>query len=151
MPTHQLLQHLHRESGRTLGDRIKGTPQDTFPHTPTQFHTGHPMDPNQFNIIHKEVNSQPRTIKEAMFICVQDPPQQKPRKVPTPTHLGSSTTGLTNTTVQANQPTSQHHSKLTPPTGPTCYIPSLHSPPTCTIAGGHTFFLFPYGKYTCMA
>ena len=35
--------------------------------------TGHPMDPEQFSIVHKEVNNQSRTIKEAMFICVQDP------------------------------------------------------------------------------
>ena len=62
------------ESGRTLGDRIKEhlkAPSPIHQHSST---TGHPMDPNQFNIIHKEVNSQPRTIKEAMFICMQDPP-----------------------------------------------------------------------------
>ena len=62
------------ESGRTLGDRIKEHFKAPFPihlHSST---TGHPMDPNQFSIVHKEVNSQPRTIKEAMFIHVQDPP-----------------------------------------------------------------------------
>ena len=61
------------ESGRTLGDRIKEhfkAPSPIHQHSST---TGHPMDPNQFNIIHKEVNSQPRTIKEAMFIHMQDP------------------------------------------------------------------------------
>ena len=31
------------------------------------------MDPEQFNIVNKEVNSHSRTIKEAMFICMQDP------------------------------------------------------------------------------
>ena len=31
------------------------------------------MDPEQFNIIHKEINSHSRTIKEVMFIHVQDP------------------------------------------------------------------------------
>ena len=44
--------------------------------SPIQYHsttTGHPMDPNQFNIVHKEVNSHSKTIKEAMFICMQDP------------------------------------------------------------------------------
>ena len=62
------------ESGRTLGDRIKGhfkAPPPLHLHSST---TGHPMDPNQFSIVHKEVDSQPRTIKEAMFIQVQDPP-----------------------------------------------------------------------------
>ena len=42
------------------------------------------------------------------------PSKQKPRKIPTPTHLGLSTTGITNTTVQASQPASQHHIQLTP-------------------------------------
>ena len=62
------------ESGRTLGDRIKEhfkAPSPIHLHSST---TGHPMDPNQFSIVHKEVNSQSRTIKEAMFIHMQDPP-----------------------------------------------------------------------------
>ena len=62
------------ESGRSLGERVKEhlkAPSPIHLHSAT---TGHPLDPNQFNIIHKEVQSQSRTIKEAMFICVQDPP-----------------------------------------------------------------------------
>ena len=62
------------ESGRSLGERVKEhfkTPSPIHHHSTT---TGHPMDPNQFNIVHKEVNSLSRTIKEAMFICIQDPP-----------------------------------------------------------------------------
>ena len=62
------------ESGRSLGERVKEhfkAPSPLHLHSTT---TGHPMDPNQFNIVHKEVNSQSRTIKEAMFIHVQDPP-----------------------------------------------------------------------------
>ena len=62
------------ESGRTLGDRIKEhfkAPSPIHQHSST---TGYPMDPNQFSTLHKEVNSQPRNIKEAMFICIQDPP-----------------------------------------------------------------------------
>ena len=31
------------------------------------------MDPDNFNIMHKEVQGHSRTIKEAMFICVNDP------------------------------------------------------------------------------
>ena len=61
------------ESGRTLGDRIKEhfkAPSPIHLHSST---TGHPMDPNQFSIVHKEVNSHPMTFKEAMFIWVQDP------------------------------------------------------------------------------
>ena len=62
------------ESGRSLGDRVKEhlkAPSPIHLHSAT---TGHPLDPNQFNIIHKEVQCQSRTIKEAMFIHVQDPP-----------------------------------------------------------------------------
>ena len=62
------------ESGRSLGERVKEhlkAPSPIHLHSAT---SGHPLDPNQFNIVHKEVNSQSRTIKEAMFICIQDPP-----------------------------------------------------------------------------
>ena len=62
------------ESGRSLGERVKEhfkAPSPIHHHSTT---TGHPMDPNQFNIVHKEVNSLSRTIKEAMFIHMQDPP-----------------------------------------------------------------------------
>ena len=66
-------QCLHRESGRSLGERIK---EHFEAHSPVHLHsttTGHPMDPEQFNIVHKEVNSHSRTIKEPMLIHVQDP------------------------------------------------------------------------------
>ena len=61
------------DPGRSLGERIKEhfkAPSPIHLHSTT---TGHPMDPEQFNIVHKEVNSHSRTIKEAMFIHVQDP------------------------------------------------------------------------------
>ena len=61
------------ESGRSLGERVKEhfkAPSPIHHHSTT---TGHPMDPDQFNIVHKEVNSHSRTIKEVMFICMQDP------------------------------------------------------------------------------
>ena len=61
------------ESGRSLGERVK---EHFKALSPIHLHgttTGHPMDPEQFNIVHKEVNSHSRTIKEAVFIHVQDP------------------------------------------------------------------------------
>ena len=127
------------ELGRTLGDRIKEhfkAPSPIHLHSST---TGHPMDPNQFSIVHKEVNSQPRTIKEAMFMCVQDPTKQKPRKVPASTYMGPSTTGIMNTTVQASQPAIQHHNHLTPllvpPPSPSHHF---HTSPANTKTEGHT-------------
>ena len=61
------------ESGRSLGERVMEhfkAPSPIHLHSTT---TGHPMDPEQFNIVHKEVYSHSRTIKEAMLIYVQDP------------------------------------------------------------------------------
>ena len=61
------------ESGRALGDRVKEhlkAPSPIHQHSTT---TEHPLDPEQFNIVHKEVHSHSRTIKEAMFIHVHDP------------------------------------------------------------------------------
>ena len=61
------------ESGRDLGDRVKEhlkAPSPIHHHSNT---TGHPLDPDHFNTVHKEVNSHSRTIKDAMFICIQDP------------------------------------------------------------------------------
>ena len=105
------------------------------------------MDPNQFNIVHKEVNSHSRTIKEAMFICVQEPPKQKPWKVPPATHMGPPPPGISNPSVQANLPTSQHYNHLTPPpTG----SPSLPPTYTTTVGGMHNFLSLLYGKYMCI-
>ena len=60
------------ESGRSFAERVKEhfkAPSPIHLHSTT---TGHPMDPEQFNIVHKEANSHSRTIKEAMFIHIQD-------------------------------------------------------------------------------
>ena len=110
------------ESGRSLGERVKEhfkAPSPIHLHSTTM---GHPMDPNQFNIVHKEVNSQSRTIKEAMFIYIQDPPQQKPGQVSTTTHMGPTTTGITNLPVQANT-TANHY--ITPYWYPLLLTPTL--------------------------
>ena len=58
------------ESGRSLGERVK---EHFKAPSPIQHHYRTPTDPDQFNIVHKDVNSHSRTIKEAMFIWVQDP------------------------------------------------------------------------------
>ena len=61
------------ETGRALGDRVSEhfkAPSPIYTHSNN---TGHPLDPNCFNIIHKETLGFSRTIKEAMFIRVSDP------------------------------------------------------------------------------
>ena len=73
VPPNKLYQCLHRRIRQITGRKGQGTPQGPLPihlHSTT---TGHPMDPEQFSIVHKEVNNHSRTIKEAMFICVQYP------------------------------------------------------------------------------
>ena len=124
------------ESGRTLGDRVKEhfiAPSPIHLHSTT---TGHPVDPNQFNIVHK-VNSHSRPIKEAMFIHVQDPPKQKSWKIPASAHMGSPPPGISNPSVQANQSTSQLYSHVTPP----YWFPS---PSTTPQQGVHIIFSLFY-------
>ena len=61
------------ETGRALGDRVSEllkAPSSIYTHSN---HIVHPLDPNCFNIIHKETLGFSRTIKEAMFIRVNDP------------------------------------------------------------------------------
>ena len=61
------------ETGRELGDRVSEhlkAPSFIYTHSN---HTGHPLDPSCFNIIHKVTLGFSRTIKEAMFIRVNDP------------------------------------------------------------------------------
>ena len=113
------------ESGRTFGDRIREhfkAPSPIHLHSTT---TGHPMDPNQFNIVHKEVNSHSRTIKEAMFICVQDTPKQKHWKVPASAYMGPPPPGISqlfSASQPTNNPSPQPHNTplLVPPPTP-CY------------------------------
>ena len=73
VPPNKLPQCLHRRIRQITGRKGQGTSQGPLPihlHSTT---TGHPMDPEQFSIVHKEVNNDSRAIKEDMFICVQDP------------------------------------------------------------------------------
>ena len=97
------------------------------------------MDPNQFNIVHKEVNNQSRTIKEAMFICMQDPPKQELGQVPAAAHMGPPSTSLTHVPTQANTITNYQH--ITPYWFPLpTPIPSSHYPFRW---GAHFSLLFP--------
>ena len=73
MPPNKLPQCIHRGVRQITRWESQGTFQGPLPHPPHSTTTGHPMDPEQFNIVHKEVNSHFRTMKEAMVIQVQDP------------------------------------------------------------------------------
>ena len=61
------------ETGRALGDRVC---EHLLAPSPIYLHnnsTGYTLNPDCFNIIHKETHTSSRTIKEAMFIRVNDP------------------------------------------------------------------------------
>ena len=104
------------------------------------------MDPNQFNIMHKEVNSHSRTIKEAMFIHVQDPPQQKPGQVPEAAHMGPPPPGITHSPVQAQQPSNHLFSYITPPLVPLPPYTFLLLP---IMVGAHIFFFPMISTHVC--
>ena len=121
-----MFQLLHWGIWQITGRKGEGTlkrPSPIHLHSAT---TGHPLDPNQFNIMHKEVHSQSRTIKEAMFICIQDPPQPQPRQIPTATYMGSASSVFTNVPMQTNTTANNHCQHITPYWYPhTCPPPTL--------------------------
>ena len=61
------------ELGRALGERVEEHLKASSPIHLHNNSTGHPFNPECFNIIHRETQSASRTIKEAIFICVSDP------------------------------------------------------------------------------
>ena len=131
--------------------------------------TGHPLDPDCFSIIHKDIHSHSRTIKEAMFIRVNDPMlsrnlgnyqllhvwdsilqgtpmlQLKPSSFPSlPTPFPSTRTPpLTQSTSTPTTP-----SLLTPGRGPwtflgiICRVKHPHTPPLHEGAHGHFLVLY---------
>ena len=141
------------ESGRTLGDRIKEHFKAPSPHTPTQLHhrPSHGTQPIQYS---SQGSQQPTQDYQGghVHLCTGPPIKQKPWKVPASPHMGPSTSGITNTSVQANKPTIQLYSFLNPPTWfppPSNYF---HTSPINIMAGGAPI-LFPmvsthvYPKY----
>ena len=88
------------------------------------------MDPEQFNIVHKEVNSHSRTIKEAMFICMQEPTLKR--------NLGKYQLPHIWDHLLLASPTLQHKPSSLPTT-PTPLTPYWFplTPPTAHTGGGH--------------
>ena len=141
MPTNKLPQHLHRKIWQILWWKSQGTLQSPSPihlHSTT---TGHPMDPEQFSIVHKEVNSQSRTMKEAMFIWIQDPTLNR--------NLGKYQLPHIWDQLLMASPTLQCTPSSIPTTSPTPNPPPYWCPPPpATHTGGGTYF---YGTYTHLA
>ena len=122
------------ESGRSLEERVKEhfeAPSPIHLHSTT---TGHPMDHELFNIVHKEVNSHSRTIRRPCSSTFRTQPS---------TETWESTSFCTYGTIfcrhplhySASHPAPQPH-QLKPPTG------SLTEPPSSPLpiwAGG-TYF-----------
>ena len=136
------------ESGRSLGERVKEhfkTPSPIHLHSTT---TGHPTDPEQFNIVHKEVNSQSRTIKEAMFICVQDPTLNRNLGKYQLPHIWDHLLQVSPTLQCKPSSHSTTPPHLTPP--PTYWFPPYTFPSAVQIGGAHTFMVSThiYPKHT---
>ena len=128
MPTNQLLWCIYRRIWQILRGKSQGTLQSP----PIHLHsttTRHPMDPEQFSIVHKEVNSHSRTIKEAMFIWVQGPTLNR--------NLGKYQLPHIWDHLLMASPTLQCKPSSIPTTSPHLILPLLvPSPPTHT-GGGH--------------
>ena len=77
------------KTGRTFGDEYKEHLRD---HSPIHDHTnttGHPIKLDNFSIMDMESQCVTRTLKEVMFIRVNDPSlHRKPWQVPITIHLG---------------------------------------------------------------
>ena len=61
------------ETGRTLGERRKEHLKQPSPIHGHSQATGHPIDNNNFNIIGREDQGQAKTIKESIYIRVNNP------------------------------------------------------------------------------
>ena len=138
---------MHRRIRQNTRRWNQGTFQGPLPHTPTQLHhrPSHGPQPIQYCA---QGSQQPSQNHQGghVYLCRGPPTKQKPWKVPASPRMGPSTSGITNTSAQANQPTIQHHNHLNPPTGPP--PPITFTPLPLTPKWGTTPILFPYGKYT---
>ena len=61
------------ESGRNFGDRLKEHLRAPFPFHHHSNSTGHPVSPECSTIVDREPQGVTRSIKEAMYMCVNDP------------------------------------------------------------------------------
>ena len=85
--------------------------------------------------LHQVIQGQSRTIKEAMFIRVQDPPQLQHWQIPTATHLGPTSAIFASIPTQANLRTYQPTQQLPP-----CWYPPLHLLSAVHLCRGDTIF-----------
>ena len=107
------------ESGRSLGDRVK---EHLKAPSPIHLHsaiTGHPLDPNQFNIMHKEVHSQSQNYKGSnVHLC------SRPPSTATYANTNYHTFGTNFFSLHQSSSTSQHNSQLPLPTlNPPYWLP----------------------------
>ena len=113
------------ESERSLGERVKEhlkAPSPIHLHSTT---TGHPMDPEQFSIVHKEVSRFQDHQRGHVHPGTGSNTQQEPREVPTTSHLGPPLNGITNPACKSSSiPTIPPHliHPLLVPSSPTLQV-----------------------------
>ena len=109
------------ESGRSLGERVKEHFNAASPihlHSTT---TGHPMDPEHFNIVQKRSTAIPGPSRGHVYPCTGPNPQQEPWEIPATSHMGPPAPVFTNLTAQAFQPS--NYTRPLPPTGSPTHLP----------------------------
>ena len=132
------------ESGRSLGDRVKEHLKAPPPYTYTVSPQDTQWTPTNSTSYTKKSKTSPGQSKKPCLYMYKTPPQSQHWQIPTTSHLGPTTTVITNIPTQTNLtmlPTS------TPPTG----SPLTPPPPLATQVGGILIFLtfILIGKYTC--
>ena len=108
MPPHKLSQCIHRRVRQNIRGQSQGTLQSPLPHTPSQYHQRTPYGPQP--IQHSaQGGKQPFQDHQGGHVhpWVQDPPKQKPWKVPASVLMGPPPPGISNPSAQANQSTNQ--------------------------------------------
>ena len=123
------------ELGGTFGDRLREHLRVQFPIHQHSQTTGHPVELQCYPIVHREAQGITRTIKEAMYILVNDPSLNRNlRKYKLPTYgMRYYWTLLHCGSINSESPPHSVHNWPNPSLPHTTY-------------GGHTIFS-PFGKY----
>ena len=135
------------ESGRSLGEKVKEHSKAPSPIHHYSATTGYPMDPDQFNIVHKKLTAIPGPSRRPCSPMCRTPPSTETWENTSCCTYGTTSSRhlpLFSTSPQTSQP---HQQILnTPPFWfPHLFTHSSHCP---LWQGAQTF---SYGKYPCMS
>ena len=105
MAPHNLPQCLYRGVRQNFRRQGQGTFQSPFPYTPPQYHHRRPHGPQPIQY-YAQGSQQPFQDHQGGYVHLcTGPLKQKRWKVPASAHIGPPPPGISNPSVQANQPT----------------------------------------------